>query len=632
MKKVNIRRAVCPLLAIALAGTFLTSCDKVSKNENPLSEEYEENEALPVTDQLAVTFSGKAAVMGSDRSGFTKNVVNRLEGSTDVISSDAEIIVFTAGYAMDFTDAETKSLLLAYVNGASFVFLDPVFPDMSAFQDKLYTATISIMEEDIEFDVNESQNFYQKIYEMKDACENGRYGSSEVMAFRRNSIYVVRSLEDMAEASDNSATGFFTSADKPEEKDCAETDYTPTDYDYGKSADLLTEWLSDSDNDGGNLQGEESNAIDRYMSGYRVVIQQSVGPSRALDRTMAYELVYTIYSAYDFDNNADYYFIRLEPDFHAKALGCREGDKNWVSAKKVVVFDDGTTSGDFWEDHTDLWYGPYMSKFDYTAKIVRENGDVVNNVTLYSATPYTDVSGSSGYTTGFTVSLNGNIGFNANGPSGGVTAGFSFTESHSHSINDLRLYNRKENNIPHWIIEGIYPQCHIGFLSYYHDQVATFQKNDWQTEFTWVVSIPNPQRDQAYYVSATDITEISELNHSLYDYELRVHPTQTTTIRLCEPNRSNEKYIMYCSDDDVQKLVSGQFSDTWYNSFTYYSLDRDRSYWGARAMFDKVMVAVKGYASTLKAKGYTGKYTFTLATVDGTELKSFTIDNSTDTE
>ena len=85
---------------------------------------------------------------------------------------------------------------------------------------------------------------------------------------------------------------------------------------------------------------------------------------------------------------------------------------------------------------------------------------------------------------------------------------------------------------------------------------------------------------------------------------------------------------MICSDDKVQDLIAKQFPDTWMNQFTYYALNDDYSYWGARAMFDKVKVAVKGYASVLKQKGYNGKYTFTLSKFNGDEVSTFTIDNS----
>lgn len=174
---------------------------------------------------------------------------------------------------------------------------------------------------------------------------------------------------------------------------------------------------------------------------------------------------------------------------------------------------------------------------------------------------------------------------------------------------------------------GITPQCHLGFFRYYHDEVATFQKTDWQTEFTWVVKVKNPDRDRDYYLYTSDFTEITELNYNLSDYELRVHPTQHSKIKLDAPNRSRCNFIMSCSDDEVQKLIQNQFSQTWQNEFTYYARTDNYAEQGAKNMFEAVKVAVKGYAATLVEKGYSGSYTFSLAKSDGTRMASFKLEN-----
>ncbi len=627
MKKTTdfLKMAVCPLLILSLASGVLASCKKEKTNEIPLPDEYEENTPLPTADQVEKTFSGKTAVLGSDLSTFNASVVNRMKNVTTAISSDVKAVVFTKSSAVNFTEDETKALLKAYVGGANFVFIDPVFPDFEAYRTVFNAAVGSVLAEDIDFDLTVAETFYDKLCEMKGLYTDKPYGPMEAAAFRYNSSYIVPSLEAQADLSDASASGYYSSDDVTEEADCASEAYEPTAYDYGKAADILVEWMA-QDNDPG-FNSSETDSIEKYMSGKRTVIQHKVGPSRALGRTLSYEMVYTVYSAYDFDKNTDYYFIRLEPKFYCSALGCKSGDDEWVSANKVVVFDDGHTSGEFLCSYTDLWYGPYMSKFDYTAKVVDGNGNAVNGVTLLQANPHTDVSGTSSIATGMSYNLSGNFGFNASGPMGGIAGAFTFSETHSHSENNLKVYLDDQNNTPNWRIEGIVPQCHMGFFSYYHDEVATFQKSNWQTEFTWIVSVPDPQPGKPFYISAADLTEITELNYNIYDIELRVHPTQSATIELPEPNRSNEKYIMYCSDEAVQNVIKDQFGQTWQNEFTYYALNKEQSDLGAKAMFEKVKVAVKGYAGVLKDKGYTGTYTFALSKVDGSRMESFTLEN-----
>ncbi len=620
-------------MGISVAAAALTTLFSCKKNETPDEKIYvEENQPQPTADLLEVTSGAKAVVLGADRSQYNASVVNRLKNTTGTICADAKIVVFTTGYAMNFSQGEVQALLEAYLGGAAFTFLNPVFPDMEDFKAKASAAIDCLVSGGGDLDVNAAQEFCRKMEEVKDLYDNNRLGATEAIAFRGNEMYVVCGLEEMADISDYNTSGFFSSGNGTlQEKDCTETDYVPTDYDHGKSADLLLDWMQEEGGDllsgSGAALSDANQSIDKYITGQRISLQRTVGPSRALDRTLAYELVYTIYSAYDFDNGVDYYFIRLEPNFHCDGLGCRNGDRNWVNAHKVVRFDDGTTSGDSSSERTDMWYGPYMTKFDYEAEVLDEHGRAADGLTLLATSPHTDVSGTSGYTTGITGSLSGNLGFSSNGPSGGATAGIAFSESHSHSENSLKVYHKMENGIPNWRVEGIYPQCHIGFLSYYHDEVATFQKRDWQTEFTWTVSIPNPGKNHMFFLWAKDITEISELNYHIYDYELRVHPLQGSFFRLREPNHSNASYIMFCSDDNLQGVVKEQFSQIWQNQFTYYARNDQESAEGAKDMFDKVKVAVKGYAQTLKSKGFDGTYTFYLSRTGGGNLASFTLEN-----
>ena len=633
MKKNFLKIGAAGLLALSLASGVFSSCKKDNQTTGESEAVIEQNEALPTADQLSVKSSAKAVVLGSDRSEFNASIINRFSNKVDAICSDASAFVFTSGYAMNFTQNDVTAMLEAYVDGASFIFLDPSFGDMAQLKTMISSAISSLLASDADFDTDAASHFYEMMDRVREMSALKHYNNAESIAFRGTDIYVVCSLEDMADNSSSNTFGFHSAGDDAGEDKCADNAYEPSEYDHGRSADLLVGWMQSGESDSSKsllastLGSEESAAIDKYMTGYRVTVQHSVGPSRALGRTLLYEMVYTVYSAYDFDKNTDYYFVRLEPNFHCSALGCRNGDRNWVSANKVVVFDDGSTSGEFWSSKTDLWYGPYMSKFDYTPVLSHENGNPVSGATLLAASPKTDVSGTSGYSTGFSYSLSGNVGFNGEGVSGGITGGVSFSESHSHSENSLKVYHSENGSVPNWRIEGIVPQCHIGFFSYYHDEVATFQKNDWQTEFTWIVSVPNPHTDKPYYVIASDITEITELNYNIYDLELRVHPTSAAMIRLCEPNRSKENFTMICSDASLQDRVEKQLKQTWQNEFTYYALNTDAAIDGAKTMFEKVKVAVKGYAGTLKKYGFTDSYTFKLSRNDGTVLSTFTLDN-----
>ncbi len=613
------------------AAAVFSSCKKDNASTGDITTE---NEALPVTDQLDVTTDIKAVVLGDARSDFNASVVNRLKNQTNEISADAGVIVFTSGYAVNPTREQMELLLEAYANGAAFIFTNPRFPDISGLETLVWDSFNALIEEGKLSDVETAANFIGRVKTVKDLCDNKRCGAVEGVAFRGESVYLVRDLDETADFSDLNSSGFYSDGKTSKEFTCVDTDYVPTAYDHGKSADLLIRWIEDGREESRSLfnaaafglKGDATDAIDKYMAGQRVSIQHKVGPSRALDRTLIYEMVYTVYSAYDFDKNEDYYFIRLEPNFHCSALGCQNGATSWVKGTHEVTFDDGTTAGHWSSSRDNKWYGPYMSKFDYTAYVVYANGDQVSGTTLLSTTPHTDVSGSTGYSTGISWSLSGNVGFNSGGIMGGVTGGVTFSDTRSHSESDLKVYHKMQNDVPNWRIAGIVPQFHPSWNPY-HDEVATFQKTDWQTEFTWIVKVANPQKDKAYYAKGVDVTEITELNYSFYDLELSVHPTQSAMISLCTPNRSRLGFTMTCSDQNLRDEISKQFSQTWQNEFTYYATDDNASLTGAKAMFEKVKVAVKGYAETLKDYGFTGTYTFRLNKTDGTKIAEFTLEN-----
>ena len=342
-------------------------------------------------------------------------------------------------------------------------------------------------------------------------------------------------------------------------------------------------------------------------------------------------MVYVMYSAYNFDTNTDYYFIRLRPNFKCSALGCPSGTNTWIEANKVVTFDDGHTSGSILSKYDNHWYGTYMSAFDFTGEIVRADKSAAQDVTLLDATPKTDVSGSTGYTTGLSYSISGNLGFNVQGPTGGVQAGMTFSESTSHTLPDLKVRHSENGATTFWGVTGIVPQTHhsIWKMGATHDEVGTFQKTDWQTEFTWIVSVKNPggQTSEPFFLKATDLTEITDLNTNTYDYELRVHPTQTNYIKLPVPNRFRNNFIVTCSDNNLQNVLKDQFSKTWLNEFTYYGKSNDEVDKGAVFTFNTIKTAVKGYLNEIVSKGYTGTYTFNLKTTDGKELATFKIEN-----
>ena len=638
--KTNVlRNIIAPIpcaMGMMLSAMGITSCgpnDDINNSSEYIYDNVLELDPNPTSDQYGMKYDGKTVVLGTGNTYFNSSVLGRLTSTSDAFSGDAKVYVFTKDYNMDFTVDQMAAMIKAYLNNANFILIEPTFSDLTKLETTATEATKKLVAEGV--DVTGVGGFFGKIDELKKLDLQNVYKETEVIAFRQNDIYVIPDLKELATLSSSNATGLFGNENgTTEEKKCVQDDYEPTDYDRGVATDNLVNWLVKGKDfpsiDTGENSGEAS-TIDKYMQGERFVIQQQVGPSRAMGKTLNYEMVYIIYSAYNFDTDTDYYFIRLRPNFKCSAFNCPTDAGTWIHANKIVTFDDGHTSGSFWSKYDDRWYGTYMSAFDFTGDIVRADKSAAQNVTLLDASPKTDVSGSTGYTTGLSYSISGDLGFNMNGPTGGVHGGMTFSESTTQTLPDLKVRHSENGPSTFWGITGVVPTTHHNAWTgkATHDLVGTFQRTDWQTEFTWIVSIKNPsaQTSEPFLIKATDRTEITDLNSNGYDYELRVHPTQTNYIKLPIPNRFRNNFIVTCSDNNLQNVLKDQFSKTWLNEFTYYGKSNDEVDKGAVFTFNTIKTAVKGYLNEIVAKGFTGTYTFRLKTVDGKELATFKIDN-----
>ena len=638
--KTNVlRNIIAPIpcaMGMMLSAMGITSCgpnDDINNSSEYIYDNVLELVPNPTSDQYGMKYDGKTVVLGTGNTYFNSSVLGRLTSTSDAFSGDAKVYVFTKDYNMDFTVDQMAAMIKAYLNNANFILIEPTFSDLTKLETTATEATKKLVAEGV--DVTGVGGFFGKIDELKKLDLQNVYKETEVIAFRQNDIYVIPDLKELATLSSSNATGLFGSENgTTEEKKCVQDDYEPTDYDRGVATDNLVNWLVKGKDfpsiDTGENSGEAS-TIDKYMQGERFVIQQQVGPSRAMGKTLNYDMVYIIYSAYNFDTDTDYYFIRLRPNFKCSAFNCPTDAGTWIHANKVVTFDDGHTSGSFWSKYDDRWYGTYMSAFDFTGDIVRADKSAAQNVTLLDASPKTDVSGSTGYTTGLSYSISGDLGFNMNGPTGGVHGGMTFSESTTQTLPDLKVRHSENGPSTFWGITGVVPITHHNAWTgkATHDLVGTFQRTDWQTEFTWIVSIKNPssQTSEPFLIKATDRTEITDLNSNGYDYELRVHPTQTNYIKLPIPNRFRNNFIVTCSDNNLQNVLKDQFSKTWLNEFTYYGKSNDEVDKGAVFTFNNIKTAVKGYLNEIVSKGYTGTYTFNLKTTDGKELATFKIEN-----
>lgn len=631
------RQATFAMGLLAMGSVFYACHDDENIIEKKsIAESVVANTPQPTEDQLTMKYGGKAVVLGSDRTDFNASVVNRMLNVSNTMTADAKVYVFTSGFnTASLSVDDAKCLVKAYMNDANFVFIDPKNVMNETFVSVVRQAIDQLAENG--YDTTDAEDFVAKVKEYREQNASQQTEKMEAVAFRRKSVYTVGDLDEMADESGTNGTLISTDeSGKVTEQKCSTESYDPTAYDLGLSADMLVEWLKGKTEDGGS-----NSEVDELMSFTSTYKHFTVGPSRALQKSMRYDLACHVYSAYDFKNDRDYYFVRMNPSFHPSALDCvRNTERGWKKSGRVVTLDDGSTVGDFIRGG-DLWYGPYMTKFFLDASVVT-TGSGGESVTVDKALPKTEVSGSSSFSSGFDMTLSGNFGFSAKGPSGGTSIGFSFSESHSHTEKDLKVvHSDYGGNQTQWTYTGIVPQCHYSWNIFnqmnYHDEVANFQITDWQTELTWVFVVDHPKKDHEYTMQLKHFTEIKELLYSLYDIELAVRPEYNTTFVLNMPNRFKGSYALSCSDTNLREYLSNQLSSVWKDEFTYYAHSEKEMEEGVKNLFcgsnqNSIMNSILGLRIA-ESKGFTGTYTFRLRkTGSSTDIASFVIADGKVTE
>lgn len=647
MKLFHFNHCIRPAFGTLLMGvamlTLPCSCsddDKDTKTNTP-PEDAAEYVADPTSDQVSATFSGLTAVIGTDLDDMGKAIVNRLAQTTDEITDGCKAVVLTPNTLKSGISAKQAAKMIKfYSTGGTIILVEPTDKNWENLEGVINSGLEQLEKEGYEIDGADNSLQLLQMIESNVASDSHKKNESDAVAFRNDEAYIVNELEEQAELSIEN-----TSAIKDDEKGDTDTigvvngteynDYDVSDYRYGKSADLLINWMNQAEESAKSLQrGKEDMAMQlrasgastdltNYMNAQKLTIQKSVGPSRAFGRTMPYEIQYFIYGVYDFDHDEEYYFIRQHVSFHASQLYCTENkEKGWTKSPKgkKIRLDNGDVVTD------EYFFGPYMRKSIITSYLEDITTETVD---LYDPKPETTV-GSQSHSSGFNWSINGSLGFAGNKPSGSISGGITFTSSYTVSESELkviRTFDGKRRTS--WTLEGIKPEVKYGFLSSNkHTLVGTFQTRDWSDDLTWYYRISHPSKTKTYSLYVQDYTEIAELNYSFHDYEIAVHPYQYHHVEMTPPVRFKQEWIMTCSNEALLNNVKSQLSDNWASNTTTYAVIESQLEENMSARFDKIKNSIAAVADVLVEQGYTGTYRFYVRKQgDSKNFKAFVLDN-----
>lgn len=381
-------------------------CLVACKEETELMLDFPDNPAQPpMEDILDVKIKQPVCVMGAEWDAVGQALCNRVEQRQSEIDDRTRIVLLGADVQQLTPEQITNLKKVCDANGAIGI-CNPTF----TFAESLLQA----------LDIKGAH--------VKDADDdNGHY--VDMLFFNRhgdvcelNDIHDTDKLPYVTIDPDgNETTGKVT----PDNTSL-------TSYEYGLYADAAAAWL----NDYSVLDTQQlPQAICRMATDLKAVSHAQsqrfvYSPSfsrdddtttteKAKGRSGVYQVTYTIYSFYSFEQQADYYMVHQE-----------------VIGNNAPMFIGN------WKNGGNNCYGFYLGCIDNEHWIHNAAGALDLNVAeLHDPTPVTS-TGSTSVTSGYSVDFGGNIGLSLSGPSAGLSGGGSFSESYTTTLPNVAITNR----------------------------------------------------------------------------------------------------------------------------------------------------------------------------------------------
>ena len=499
------------LATLALgANALLTACSDETKESVTKSDNggYVEN---PTTDQLDAVYSGKTLLLGTTRSEINGAIASRIMNPTTEVAQDLSAVVLTKGAKSVLSVKDVPTLMLAFENNASFVFVGN--NDSSALID-----TVKVAMNNAEAQ-GESTETYSKFIECIESSQlqlkNDSTDNNKVIGFRLNSSYASN------DASADQSNGQCETKTYSESGDTTTTrfaidDAEPNAYQYGLYADDLVNWLKAGDDN-----GENSIANDGTKNYERVVYSHF---TPALKKSLSAKFTYDVTSYYNPTTDCAYYIVHFQPKFNNSEL--TDNVYRYKMITHSVDLGNGKTIAPSYSDEDadyNTWYGPYL-KGIYVKAYVDATGKNGEEFSISNPTPDNDIQAK-----GTKVSLTFSPG----------EAYPTTPQVASHELNSKDIVYKLEKDIPaneahigryvdvnlhsttavDWTFSGE----DLNISGFFKDKVKDFQWHDWSTSMAWVVTVKHPVEEKVYYVHIPVSTIIDE-------YTTGGHSTSATRV------------------------------------------------------------------------------------------------------
>ena len=332
-----------------------------------------------------------------------------------------------------------------------------------------------------------------------------------------------------------------------------------------------------------------------------------------------------VWAASDIDRKKDYYLVRTSVTCPNKELNYQN---QWESGK---------------------YAGPYFKYCTITSGL----GDVHSSLRANDCSPQTSI-GSSSFTSGMSFNIGGNIGFNMSGPTGGISEGFTISESRTQSIPDISISLNCADNKPTWTFNSpdVEPYWK-GFVTKY-DSAKSIQTNTaiFDTYALYTMDSCKYWIERYVPLSTTVKVQINSLTGWLHGFlntklswrimGLITNRNFTTNIK--KPCNSYCNYIMYfeAPEETTPKNIETfnnalkEYFPNWGNNVRYYgfcdthSIEPSKTNGSidnvAKEYFKNTKDIIIGNQEVLKSRGFKGKFKFIIRNSEtSTNVDSFEI-------
>lgn len=408
---------VSAFVASLLVVFALASCsdnDDITDNPNDASE-AEEYVADPTDDQMEVTYGGKTAVLDYNFDDIGLAIFSRMGNRTGDITDDVDAVLLSPkALKSDFTVEEAVQLVKLYERGGTIIMVEPRDENWQQLGTVLKKAEEKMTADStVTCDVHNLVDRWEML--KAQSGETQGFGNQDAVALRCNDIYIISDLSEQMDSN-------FVKTD---------TTLEVSAYRYGKSADLLMEWLKNGEANQARLAAgkqaaavalsrasasSESTDLSDIADAQIVTVQHKVGPTVIFQKSMTVETQFTIYSLYNFEKDEEYYLVNQHITYHCNELGCATNEKSkWTSIKEDYTFytnkgtkvSKWTNANPFMKfKNSYVAFGPYMTKGVVKSSLVNLSSGESETIHLMDPKPVAKIKNQT-VTSGFSFSLNG---------------------------------------------------------------------------------------------------------------------------------------------------------------------------------------------------------------------------------